>query len=87
MNKKQLREEASFTKGRIIVPGKLVTRGKAKRGAIEQDLQLGEFPSPATLWARYRVWKGLPPEADPIVLQDYYDDASGRDRGITRPAR
>ena len=27
----QLREEVSFTKGRIIVRGKLVTRGKAKR--------------------------------------------------------
>jgi type I restriction enzyme R subunit len=28
----QIREEVSFTKGRIIVRGKLVTRGKAKRG-------------------------------------------------------
>jgi type I restriction enzyme R subunit len=27
----QLREEVSFTKGRIIVRGKLVTRGQAKR--------------------------------------------------------
>jgi type I restriction enzyme, R subunit len=27
----QVREEVSFTKGRIIVRGKLVTRGKAKR--------------------------------------------------------
>lgn len=27
----QLREEVSFTKGRIVVRGKLVTRGKAKR--------------------------------------------------------
>jgi hypothetical protein len=27
----QIREEAAFTKGRIIVRGKLVTRGKAKR--------------------------------------------------------
>jgi len=26
----QIREEVSFTKGRIIVPGKLVTRGEAK---------------------------------------------------------
>src|SRR5947208_3609732 len=135
----QLREEVSFTKGRIIVRGKLVTRGKAKRadyilyykpniplavleakdnncsvgdgiqqalgyaetlqipfvfssngdgfvfhdrtaagGTIEQNLQLHEFPPPATLWARYRVWKGLPPEAEPIVLQDYFDDGSGR---------
>jgi type I restriction enzyme R subunit len=28
---KQIREEVNFTKGRIIVRGKLVTRGKAKR--------------------------------------------------------
>ena len=27
----QIREEAASTKGRIIVRGKLVTRGKAKR--------------------------------------------------------
>jgi type I restriction enzyme, R subunit len=27
----QIREEVSFTKGRVIVRGKLVTRGKAKR--------------------------------------------------------
>jgi hypothetical protein len=27
----QIREEVAFTKGRIIVRGKLVTRGKAKR--------------------------------------------------------
>jgi type I restriction enzyme R subunit len=27
----QFREEVSFTKGRIIVRGKLVSRGKAKR--------------------------------------------------------
>jgi len=135
----QLREEVSFTKGRIIVRGKLVTRGKAKRadyilyykpniplavleakdnncsvgdgmqqalgyaetlqipfvfssngdgfvfhdrsatsGAIEQNLQLDEFPSPATLWAKYRAWKGLPPEAESIVLQDYFDDGSGK---------
>lgn len=135
----QLREEVSFTKGRIIVRGKLVTRGKAKRadyilyykpniplavigakdnncavgdgiqqalgyaetlqipfvfasngdgfvfhdksltaGAIEKDLALDEFPSPSALWARYRGWKGLPPEAEPIVLQDYFNDGSGK---------
>jgi type I site-specific restriction endonuclease len=29
----QIREEVAFTKGRIIVRGKLVSRGKAKRAA------------------------------------------------------
>jgi type I restriction enzyme, R subunit len=131
----QLREEVSFTKGRIIVRGQIVRRGHAKRadyilyykpniplavveakdnhssvgdglqqameyaetlqlpfvfssngdgfvfhdrtatsGAIETNLHLDEFPAPATLWARYREWKGLPPDAEPVVLQDYYSD-------------
>src|ERR1700731_2552779 len=135
----QIREEVSFTKGRIIVRGKLVTRGKAKRadyvlyyknnipialieakdnshsvgdgmqqgleyaatleipfvfssngdgfvfhdrtgagGAIETNLALDAFPSPANLWSRYRVWKGLTTEAEQIVLQDYFDDGSGK---------
>ena len=136
----QLREEVSFTKGRIIVRGKLVTRGKAKRadyilyykpniplavieakdnhcsvgdgmqqaleyaetlqlpfvfssngdgfvfhdrtvtgGTIEKNLQLHEFPSPSELWVRYREWKGLPLEAEPVVLQDYFNDGSGKE--------
>ena len=131
----QMREEVSFTKGRIIVRGKLVARGKAKRadyllyfkpnvplaiieakdnthsvgdgmqqalnyaetlnvpfafssngdafvfhdrtGAStprEANLTLDGFPSPAELWARYRAWKGLTPDAEKIVLQDYHDD-------------
>src|SRR5207247_3392564 len=114
----QIHEEVSFTKGRIIVRGKLVTRGKAKRAdyvlyykpnmpiaiieakdnnhsvgdAIQQGLEYAEtlnipfvfssngdgfvlhdrtgtsaqkeatlalkdFPSPRTLWAKYRAWK------------------------------
>ena len=135
----QIREEVSFTQGRIIVRGKLVTRGKGKRadyilyfkpnipiavieakdnyhsvgdgmqqaldyaeilnvpfafssngdgfvfhdrtGAStprEADLPLEAFPSPTDLWARYRVWKGLTPEAEKIVLQNYFEDGSGK---------
>ena len=135
----QIREEVSFTKGRIIVRGKLVSRGKAKRadyvlyykpniplalieakdnsrsvgdgmqqgleyattlqipfvfssngdgfvfhdgtvmsGATETTLALDSFPSPADLWARYRAWKGLTDDAEQIVLQDYFDDGSGK---------
>jgi type I restriction enzyme R subunit len=135
----QLREEVSFTKGRIIVRGKLVTRGKAKRAdyilyykpnipialieakdnnhsvgdamqqaldysvtldipfvfssngdgfvfhdrtgtspETETTLPLDTFPSPAALWAKYRAWKGLTPAAEQIVLQDYFDDGSGK---------
>jgi type I restriction enzyme, R subunit len=135
----QIREEVSFTKGRIIVRGKLVTRGKAKRAdyilyykpnipialieakdntrsvgdGMQQALEYAEtldipfvfssngdgflfhdrtglsqtketnipldaFPSPAELWARYRQWKDLGADAEQIVLQDYYDDGSGK---------
>lgn len=135
----QVREEVYFTKGRIIVRGKLVTRGKAKKAdfvlyykpnipialieakdnnhsvgdgmqqgldyaatldipfvfssngdgfvfhdrtgqsaTIEANLGLDAFPSPADLWARYRAWKGLDAEAEQIVLQDYFDDGSGK---------
>src|ERR1700738_3552916 len=135
----QVREEVYFTKGRIIVRGKLVTRGKAKKAdfvlyykpnipialteakdnnhsvghgieqaldyaatldipfvfssngdgflfhdrtglsaPVEANLGLDAFPSPADLWARYRAWKGLDSEAEQIVLQDYFDDGSGK---------
>ncbi len=135
----QIREEVGFTKGRIIVRGKLITRGKPKRADYilyhkpnlpiavieakdnthalgdglqqaleyaeilgipfvfssngdgfvfhdrtsmaavkEETLTLGAFPTPAALWARYAAWKGLTPEAERIVQQDYYEDGSGK---------
>src|SRR5665647_1890723 len=135
----QVREEVFFTNGRIIVRGKLVTRGKAKKADFvlyfkpnipialieakdnnhsvgdgmqqgleyavtlgipfvfssngdgflfhdrtgqdttkETNLGLDAFPSPAELWTRYRAWKGLDSEAEQIVLQDYFDDGSGK---------
>jgi len=135
----QIREEVNFTKGRIIVRGKLVTRGKAKRAdyilyykpnipiaiieakdnnhsigdgmqqaldyavtlnipfvfssngdgfvfhdrtgmSIEKEatLSLDAFPSPKDLWSRYRTWKGLTPDEEAIVLQDYFEDGSGK---------
>lgn len=135
----QIREEVGFTKGRIIVRGKLVTRGKAKRAdyilhykpnipialieakdnncsvgdGIQQALEYAEalnipyvfssngdgfvfhdrtgkseqkevtlsldaFPSPADLWGRYRTWKGLAPEEEALILEDYYDYGSGK---------
>lgn len=134
----QIREEVRFTRGRIIVRGKLVSRGKGKRadyilyskpniplaiieakdnhhsvGAgmqqalsyaetlnipfafssngdgfvfhdgtgqsqLESHLALDAFPSPDELWAKYAAWKGLTPEAEVVVLQDYFDDLSGK---------
>ena len=51
---------------------------RRQRAASEANLALDAFPSPAELWARYRAWKGLTPEAEQIVLQDYFDDGSGK---------
>jgi type I restriction enzyme R subunit len=135
----QIREEHNFTKGRIIVRGKVVSRGKAQRAdyildykpnlplavieakdnnhavgdgmqqalgyattldipfvfssngdgfvfhdrtqsgaAVETNLSLDAFPSPDDLWARFAAWKGLTPQAERVILQDYYDDGSGK---------
>ncbi len=134
-----LRREVSFTKGRIIVRGQLVTRGQAKRAdyvlyhqhipialieakdnthavgdgmqqaldyaqtleipfvfssngdgflfhdrtglsaALETTLKLDDFPSPEALWAQYRIWKGLIPTEEELILQPYYDDGSGKE--------
>jgi type I restriction enzyme R subunit len=44
----------------------------------EATLSLDAFPSPKDLWSRYRAWKGLSPKDEEIVLQDYFDDGSGK---------
>jgi len=136
----QVREEVSFTKGRIIVRGRLVTRGKAKRAdyilyykpnipialieakdnncavgdgmqqaleyavtldipfvfssngdaflfhdrtgqstQTETELPLDTFPKPEALWSKYRVWKKLAPLQEEIFLQDYFEDAGGKE--------
>lgn len=46
---------------------------------VESSLPLEGFPSPARLWSMYRAWKGLDEEQEEIVLQDYFDDGSGRE--------
>ena len=52
-----------------------------KTGLSEQteiELSLDQFPSPAELWRRYRAFKEIPDEAEPVVTQPYYEDASGK---------
>ena len=46
---------------------------------IESTLTLSEFPSPDGCGSIYSRWKGLTPEAEEVVLQDYFDDGSGRE--------
>lgn len=136
----QIREEVSFTDGRIYVKGNLSIRGKRKRadyilyyksnipiaiieakdnkhsvkagiqqglhyaeildipiayssngdgfyehdrtcsdGKIEKELTLDEFPTPDTLWQRYKKYKGIETqEPERITSQDYFFDGSGR---------
>ncbi|MBI4087200.1 DEAD/DEAH box helicase family protein [Candidatus Kaiserbacteria bacterium] len=133
----QIREEVTFTAGRINVYGKTITRGEKKRadyilyyknnfpialieakdashsvgdgmqqalsyaesldipfvyssngegflehdrltasGQKEHELPISAFPSPADLYQRYKEQKGLVPEVEEAVLQDYYENPS-----------
>ncbi len=137
--KNQVREQVTFTKGRIIVKGKTISRGEPKRadfilyckpnqpiaiieakdnnkslgggmqqaldyadildipfvfssngdgflehdktitnGQVEKELSLESFPSPEELYNRYLVSKGLTPEQEKVVAQDYYYDSQGK---------
>ncbi len=134
----QVREEVTFTDGRIYVRGKLHTRGEKKRadyilyykpnipiavieakdnthtvgagmqqalgyaetldipfvfssngdgfifhdktltsGNLESGLSLDTFPSPETLWAKYKAYRGIAEEIEPVVAQNYFTDGSG----------
>ena len=53
--------------------------GTGQSPELETKLSLGNFPSPAELWNKYRTWKGLTPAAEAVVLQDYHDDGSGKE--------
>ena len=47
-------------------------------GAIETELALDAFPSPETLWEKYKAHKGITDAAEPVVAQEYFADGSGR---------
>ncbi|HRG73605.1 MAG TPA: DEAD/DEAH box helicase family protein [Leptospiraceae bacterium] len=48
-------------------------------GNIETELNNDNFPSPALLWEKYKVYKGIiTPDADKIASQDYFFDGSDR---------
>jgi type I restriction enzyme R subunit len=48
-------------------------------GKIEWALSLDAFPSPAELWQKYLRYKGITsPEQEAVIIQDYYQDGSGR---------
>ena len=45
---------------------------------MEVTLSLDDFPSPEDLWERYREWKKLTAPTDGLLLQEYFDDGSGK---------
>lgn len=47
-------------------------------GEVEKQLPLGAFPSPEELWQKYKAFKGISDELDPIVAQDYFNDGTTR---------
>lgn len=49
-----------------------------QRELKEENLSLDQFPPPDELWRLYSAWKGLDTSAEELVLQDYYDDGSGK---------
>lgn len=48
-------------------------------GKVEQEIPLSDFPAPDDLWSKYRAWKGLDDETTPVVVEDYFDDGSGKE--------
>lgn len=45
---------------------------------IEAEIALNEFPSPASLWEKYCIWKGYTQAQLAVITQDYYDNGSGK---------
>jgi type I restriction enzyme R subunit len=135
----QVREEVFFTKGRVVVRGKTVKRGQAKKadyllfyrpnltlavleakdnnhsvgagmqqaldyaeildipfayssngdgflehdrtaasGTVTREIPLDQFPSAEELWKRYRDAKGYTADQEWVIVQEYYDDGSGK---------
>ncbi len=51
----------------------------ATDGQIEKELSLDEFPSPETLWKKYKKYKGIESnEVEEVASQEYFQDESGR---------
>ena len=46
---------------------------------IETQLPLHKFPPPDLLWERYKTHRGIKDAAEPLVLQPYYEDATGKE--------
>lgn len=45
---------------------------------IESQFPLDAFPSPATLWQRYKTYRNIEDKEEELVLEPYYEDGSGK---------
>lgn len=46
---------------------------------IETQFPLEAFPSPHTLWKRYKLYRGIEEKSEDLVLQPYHLDSSGKE--------
>ena len=46
---------------------------------VERELTLDEFPSPDELWQKYRQWKGIGDDIEPLITQPYYLQTGGHE--------
>jgi len=46
---------------------------------IETQFPLDEFPAPGPLWQRYKSHRGIKDKEEPVILQPYHQDASGKE--------
>jgi type I restriction enzyme R subunit len=49
-----------------------------KSGELEKQISLDAFPSPQELWEKYKTFKGISDDLEPIVAQDYFNDGTTR---------
>ncbi|CAO4132629.1 hypothetical protein OFEAOIEE_LOCUS349 [Methylorubrum extorquens] len=57
---------------------RFVFHDKTSQGALEREIEMTDFPSPAELWRKFQVWKGLDQPASQIVEQGYYTAVDGK---------
>lgn len=47
-------------------------------GPVETEIRMDEMPSPEALWEKFKFCRGITPEIEETILQEYYLDTSGR---------
>ena len=55
-----------------------VFHDKTNPAALETEISLDDFPTPAQLWDKFCTWKGYSQAQLPIITQPYHDDGSGK---------